>query len=47
MNLNPPEKVDQSRIIRSLLADKPRITRFNIEWDNNDDKINKIPNMIN
>ena len=34
MNLNPPEKVDQNRIIRSLLADKPRITRFNIEWDN-------------
>ncbi len=44
MNLNPPEKVDQSRIIRSLLADKPRITRFNIEWDNNDDKINNNDN---
>ena len=42
MNLNPPEKVDEKRIIRSLLADKPRITRFNIEWDNenNDNKIN-------
>ena len=34
MNLNPPEKVDKNRIIRSLLADKPRITRFDIEWDN-------------
>ena len=34
MNLNPPEKVDQNRIIRSLLADKPRITRFDIDWDN-------------
>jgi len=34
MNMNPPEKVDQNRIIRSLLADKPRITRFDIEWDN-------------
>lgn len=44
MNLNPPEKVDQSRIIRSLLADKPRITRFNIEWDNSDDKINNNDN---
>ena len=32
--MNPPEKVDQNRIIRSLLADKPRITRFDIEWDN-------------
>ena len=44
MNLNPPEKVDQNRIIRSLLADKPRITRFNIEWDNSDDKINNNDN---
>ena len=34
MNLNPPEKVDKSHIIRSLLADKPRITRFDIDWDN-------------
>ena len=46
MNLNPPEKVDQSRIIRSLLADKPRITRFNIEWDNSDDKINNNDNKV-
>ena len=34
MNLNPPEKVDKDHIIRSLLADKPRITRFDIDWDN-------------
>ena len=34
MNLNPPEKVDTSHILRSLLADKPRITRFDIDWDN-------------
>ena len=34
MNLNPPEKVDKSHILRSLLADKPRITRFDIDWDN-------------
>ena len=34
MNINPPEKVDKNRIIRSLLADKPRITRFDIKWDN-------------
>jgi len=41
MNMNPPEKVDKDRIIRSLLADKPRITRFDIEWDNeNIDNIN-------
>ena len=35
MNLNPPEKVDKNHLIRSLLADKPRITRFDIDWDNN------------
>ena len=33
MNLNPPEKVDKNHIVRSLLADKPRITRFDIDWD--------------
>ena len=39
MNLNPPEKVDKNHILRSLLADKPRITRFDIDWDN--EQINK------
>ena len=39
MNLNPPEKVDKNRIIRSLLADKPRITRFDIEWDNENNNV--------
>ena len=43
MNLNPPEKVDKNRIIRSLLADKPRITRFDIEWDN-ENNIEKVNN---
>ena len=46
MNMNPPDKIDQNRIIRSLLADKPRITRFEIDWDNNidnmDNNINKM-----
>ncbi len=46
MNLNPPEKVDQSRIIRSLLADKPRITRFDIEWDS-EDKVDNCENKEN
>ena len=41
MNINPPEKVDKDRIIRSLLADKPRILRFDIDWDNeNIDNVN-------
>ena len=48
MNLNPPEKVDKNRIIRSLLADKPRITRFDIEWDNeNNNGINNSENKEN
>jgi histone chaperone ASF1 len=34
MNLNPPEKIQIEHIIRSLLAEKPRITRFDIDWDN-------------
>ena len=46
MNLNPPEKVEQSRIIRSLLADKPRITRFDIEWDS-EDKVDNCENKEN
>ena len=46
MNVNPPEKVDQSRIIRSLLADKPRITRFDIEWDS-EDKVDNCENKEN
>ena len=46
MNLNPPEKVDQNRIIRSLLADKPRITRFDIEWDS-EDKVDNCENKEN
>ena len=42
MIINPPEKVDKDRIIRSLLADKPRITRFDIDWDNEN-----VDNVIN
>jgi histone chaperone ASF1 len=30
---NPPESVDLSLVYRSILADKPRVTRFNINWD--------------
>ena len=34
MNYNPPEKVDITHLKRSLLADKPRITKYEINWDN-------------
>ena len=29
---NPPDKPDITRIQRSILADKPRVTRFPIDW---------------
>jgi len=35
MNLNPPDTVDISKIIRNILYEKPRITKFNIDWDSN------------
>ena len=42
MNLNPPENVDKNHIIRSLLADKPRITKFDIDWNKEpENKINE------
>ena len=47
MNFNPPEKVDTSHILRSLLADKPRITRFDIDWDNEPENKNNEKNKNN
>lgn len=35
MNLNPPDKVEISKVLRNILFDKPRITKFNIDWDSN------------
>ena len=31
---NPPAKVQVEHIVRNILAEKPRVTRFNIVWDN-------------
>lgn len=31
---NPPAKVQVDHIVRNILAEKPRVTRFNIAWDN-------------
>ena len=47
MNFNPPEKVDKNHILRSLLADKPRITRFDIDWDNETENKNNEQNRNN
>eukprot|EP01047_Picozoa_sp_COSAG01_P015565 COSAG01_NODE_780_length_13660_cov_171.194233_17_plen_90_part_00 len=32
MNENPPEVVDIARVVRNILADSPRVTRFDIKW---------------
>ena len=33
MNYNPPEKIEINHLIRSILAEKPRITKYDINWD--------------
>eukprot|EP00735_Rhodelphis_limneticus_P014815 TRINITY_DN8903_c0_g1::TRINITY_DN8903_c0_g1_i1::g.18993::m.18993 TRINITY_DN8903_c0_g1::TRINITY_DN8903_c0_g1_i1::g.18993 ORF type:complete len:186 (+),score=20.35,sp/Q9V464/ASF1_DROME/63.92/6e-67,ASF1_hist_chap/PF04729.8/2e-63 TRINITY_DN8903_c0_g1_i1:24-560(+) len=30
---NPPARTDVAKVTRNILADKPRVTRFNIDWD--------------
>ncbi|KAJ1918527.1 Histone chaperone asf1 [Mycoemilia scoparia] len=34
LKLNPPEKPELSKIYRNILAKKPRVTRFPINWEN-------------
>lgn len=34
----PPKKVIIEEVSRNILVDKPRVTKFNIPWDNEDDK---------
>jgi len=33
LRLSPPEKHDLTKVVRNILADKPRVTRFQIDWD--------------
>ena len=33
LNENPPEVVDVARVIRNILADSPRVPRFDIKWE--------------
>ena len=33
MNENPPATPDISRLTRHILAEKPRVTKFHIDWD--------------
>ncbi len=30
---NPPARPDISRLTRHILAEKPRVTKFQIDWD--------------
>ncbi|CAI5756161.1 unnamed protein product [Candida verbasci] len=34
----PPAKVQVNHVVRNILAEKPRVTRFNIPWDNNENQ---------
>ena len=34
LNENPPQQIDISRLNRHILAEKPRVTKFQIDWDN-------------
>jgi histone chaperone ASF1 len=34
-NQNNNETIDPNKIVRTILADKPRVTRFTIKWDDN------------
>lgn len=47
MNLNQPENVQIEHVVRSILADKPRITKFNIDWDNESKQIPVYKNENN
>eukprot|EP01051_Picozoa_sp_SAG22_P012713 SAG22_NODE_1348_length_4662_cov_2.722113_3_plen_115_part_00 len=33
MNENPPEHVDINQMVRNILHDSPRVTRFDINWN--------------
>ncbi len=38
MNENPPARPDITRLTRHILAEKPRVTKFQIEWDDMPDQ---------
>lgn len=43
MRAEPPTVPQPARILRTILADKPRVTRFPIRWDNILDETQKKP----
>ena len=32
MRLEPPEQSEMDKVVRNVLVEKPRVTRFNIKW---------------
>lgn len=40
---NPPTKVQVEHVTRNILAEKPRVTRFNIVWDSEDGAADQYP----
>lgn len=40
---NPPTKVQVEHVVRNILAEKPRVTRFNIVWDNEETNPDEYP----
>jgi histone chaperone ASF1 len=33
MNENPPQKPEIEKLVRHILVEKPRVTKFQIDWD--------------
>lgn len=48
LNENPPAEPDITRLTRHILVERPRVTKFNIQWDQNNLMMseNTNPNMI-
>lgn len=46
LNQNPPEEVMIDYVKRSLLADKPRIFKFNIDWNSTNGNIPSYSNYM-
>ena len=41
MNMNMPEKIDLDHLVRNMLASKPRILKYEIDWEGEGNKDNK------
>ncbi|KAK9471609.1 uncharacterized protein V1510DRAFT_437497 [Dipodascopsis tothii] len=43
LRLNPPPKVQIEHVVRNVLAEKPRVTKFNIKWDSEEGAPSEFP----